>query len=278
VTKRIIAVFGPTHRKQTKDHPEQPVAPATLACARQLGAIIAAGGHILLTGGKGPGERSVKDVAIAGACDHDGEWVGVLPGKSRNGGSASATADDVDLRRSHVLATGLGRKKRNFLEALMCDAAIALYSDGPGTRSEVACAFALQRPVAFVGEEWRQHYDLDSRDGAERAKDLLKAGVDYLQEADSVDPCFRSLIAKCLQPTRAAALLQAARHATERPYCYFDLLQGSAAAGVVKWAATVPRPEGVLRREVSASQGLETEWTSYIGWLEQLELGERDSN
>jgi hypothetical protein len=255
---RIIAVFGPTERKTGPAVPGE-----LLRAARDAGARIAAAGHILLTGGDRPGDKSVKDVAIAGA--GGGPWAGVLKG-------------GVHAPPPWVIGSGL-EDQRNFLEALMCDAAIAFPSSGPGTRAEVACAFALQRPVAFVGEDrWRAIYDLD-RD----ATRLLQDAQSFFAQAKPPavpDPDFDERLRSCLDPTRAPHLLREAQAQThdKRPYRYFDLPEDGDMSEVVDWAASVPLPSGAPRREVPAIKALErtcpdgqTIRDRFLAWLTEIE-------
>jgi predicted Rossmann-fold nucleotide-binding protein len=148
-TKRIVAVFGGSKRPAhiTAEEWNQ-----ILKDARCFGAMVA-DEHLLLTGGTSRGTSSVKGCAISGAGSKP--WLGV----ASNAPKAAATDSD-----HHVIPTGLGHQ-RNYVEATLCDAVIAL-AGGEGTVSEVTCALSLQRPVLFVGRCWR------SRD-----RDLTKSSV-----------------------------------------------------------------------------------------------------
>ena len=244
-----IAVFGPTHRTKCEHRPEQSVQPKILKCAFALGAAIAARDDLLLTGGDGSDRRSVKDAAIRGAED---KWVGVLPG-------GDSRPED------NVIPSGL-RSARNLLEAFMCDAAIALYG-GDGTRSEVACALALKRPIALVGCEWRQYYDLDGPDRLETATALLKDARTLLTRRTSNNPGFEQKL-EHVSPARVPELLEWARR-PEGPQCeYFDLVQGDALAEVVDWAARQRAPEDAPRGP--EIQGIETAKRTTIDWLDHL--------
>jgi hypothetical protein len=150
--KRIIAVFG-----------GHEVGDAVLECARALGAAIAAEREILLTGGSGPSTQhpcTVKNQAIDGAIPN--AWVGVegidrVERWCRSGDRGiSVTLPELGARR-------------NYLEALMCDGAVALEG---GTRSEVASVLSLRRPVALVGETWKARY--------EGLRDMLPKTLDAL--------------------------------------------------------------------------------------------------
>jgi len=75
-TRAIIGVFGGRDA-------------IAVARAKEIGALLAARGQIVLTGGEKAGESSVKESAIAGA--GESPWIGVLrngpiDSKSSNGG------------------------------------------------------------------------------------------------------------------------------------------------------------------------------------------------
>lgn len=160
----VIAVFGSNR-------------PETLEPAQRIGRAIADRGCILLTGAGGlrrtsDGEpldetqlTTVKDRAVRGAvpagrADLAAPWVGV----ERRAGQPQAPVQDgtgIVLRPGHD-------HKRNYVEAHVCDGAIALQGER-GTRSEVAFCLVLGRPVLLVGG-WKPDYDLE--DGAKRGKSL----------------------------------------------------------------------------------------------------------
>jgi predicted Rossmann-fold nucleotide-binding protein len=132
-TKRIIAIFGGSSD------------PDVLALAEELGHSVATENQILLTGGTGPARDAVKNIAILGAMPSP--WIGVDRKKS-GGAEGSPQPNGGYLIRSDL------DHKRNYLEACMCDAAICL-EGGSGTSSELTCALSLQRPVAIVGDGWK---------------------------------------------------------------------------------------------------------------------------
>jgi uncharacterized protein (TIGR00725 family) len=109
----------------------------TLADARQIGALIAENGWVLLTGGRACG---VMAAVSAGASDAGGVVVGILPGDSREG-----AAPGVDI----VIPTGMG-DARNAINVLASHVVIAL-PGGAGTISEVALALKAERPVVLLG-------------------------------------------------------------------------------------------------------------------------------
>ncbi|HJQ00778.1 MAG TPA: hypothetical protein VJ851_04200 [Jatrophihabitans sp.] len=136
MARRIIAVFGPSG--------SNPYAVTAKSLGRQI-----AQHHILLSGGSGKPDGSVKESALAGAEEAlqmggEGGWIAVP--------KAGAPVTVPRHRRGFVLANDY-RDERNFINALVCQSAIAL-KGGPGTDSEVAFALALGRPVILLGPGW----------------------------------------------------------------------------------------------------------------------------
>jgi len=111
--------------------------------AFELGKLIAAKEGIVLTGGTGGNCKTVKDAAICGAEAGGGRWIGVNRKEPDN--KRDARFEGTGL----VLEFAVGNR-RNFLEAYMCDVAIAL-PGGAGTDSEVASCVLLKRPVHAYG-------------------------------------------------------------------------------------------------------------------------------
>jgi hypothetical protein len=104
---------------------------------------------ILLTGGTGIPDESVKEQAIVGAegaigAGSTGRWLGVPKAGKRTA--------SLSQGRGFLLKTEY-RNERNYINALLCDSAIAL-KGGPGTDSEVAFCLALGRPVVLFGPDW----------------------------------------------------------------------------------------------------------------------------
>jgi SLOG cluster4 family len=206
-----------------------------LASANELGRAIAAAGHILLTGG--PGRDSVRGSAIDGAGSKP--WIGV---------EKEGPVDAEEVGSGLVIRTGLGHK-RNYVEACMCDAAVAL-PGGDGTVSEVTSALSLGRPVAFVGE-WRTDVDVSS---------VLKEIVNRTRKrfgnptgTDGINaPLAEDVLLHSLDPLP--------------PYQYFELPEAGA---VLEWIESeVPGPApfaGAFRR----SAGLDEVAPRYERWLEQ---------
>jgi predicted Rossmann-fold nucleotide-binding protein len=153
----VIAVFG-----------GNAASPDELAAACLLGAEIGRSGAVLLTGGDGSDPGTVKDAAIraadeAATPDDPAAWVGV-----RN--APAAAAPEPRGPRSVVVTPG-GGHRRNFVEACLCDAAIAI-GGGPGTASEALFSLYLGRPVVIVGAASGAAMDADRlRDAALRRID-----------------------------------------------------------------------------------------------------------
>jgi predicted Rossmann-fold nucleotide-binding protein len=136
MARKIIAVFGPSGPN------------ALSVTASSLGEQIAAN-DILLTGGTGIPDESVKEQAIVGAeraigAGSAGRWIGVP--------KAGKPTVSPSHRRGFLVKTAY-RNERNYINALLCDSAIAL-KGGPGTDSEVAFCLVLGRPIVLFGPEW----------------------------------------------------------------------------------------------------------------------------
>jgi uncharacterized protein (TIGR00725 family) len=104
--------------------------------AEAVGRALAAADAIVVCGGRG----GVMEAVARGAAECGGLVVGILPGYERKGGNRHLTV---------VLPTGLGWA-RNALVAGGGDALIAL-PGRDGTRSEIALARVLGRPVVTLG-------------------------------------------------------------------------------------------------------------------------------
>ena len=110
-------------------------APELLAAAEEVGAGLAAGGAVVVTGGLG----GIREAASRGARSKLGQTVGVLPGTDRA---------DANGWVGTALTTGMG-EQRNVLIAQSCDVLVAIGA-GYGTLSEVAMTLKLGRPVVSL--------------------------------------------------------------------------------------------------------------------------------
>ena len=108
----------------------------SLAAARELGALVAERGWIVLTGGRPVG---VMAAACAGAKQvRNSLTLGILPG-------ADGAGSDVDI----AVFTSMG-DARNAINVLTSDVVVACGVEGPGTASEVSLALKAGKPVILL--------------------------------------------------------------------------------------------------------------------------------
>jgi hypothetical protein len=191
----------------------------------------------LLTGGTGPARDAVKNAAILGAhCAGSSPWIGVDRRNPKKEGPGVIWSRGPG--RGFLIRSDLNHK-RNYLEALMCDAAIGLKGGKrEGTLSEVTSALSLHRPVAFVGEYWKGWYDQLRADPPQAKDSLVSRTVNKFKSVDNnsnnaLDPCLTEE-AIC---DRLASLLQS-------HYKYFD--PHATPEDVVGWIISVLPAEGFV--------------------------------
>lgn len=109
---------------------------ATAAKARQLGALIAENGWVLISGGRPTG---VMQASITGAHEAGGLTVGVLFDDDQK-----YAAEGLDI----VIPTGMGAA-RNIINVFSSDVVVACRGTG-GTLSEIALALRFGRPVVLL--------------------------------------------------------------------------------------------------------------------------------
>jgi uncharacterized protein (TIGR00725 family) len=110
---------------------------SSLVAARELGALIAERGWIVLTGGRAAG---VMAAACAGAKQiRNSLTLGILPDM------AGGAGPDVDI----AVFTGMG-DARNAINVLTSDVVVACGVEGPGTASEVSLALRAGKPVILL--------------------------------------------------------------------------------------------------------------------------------
>jgi uncharacterized protein (TIGR00725 family) len=121
-----IAVVGPGDE----------AAPAAIADAAEVGRLLAARGHVTLTGGRAAG---VMAAAAEGAARAGGLAIGLLPGADWRDAAPALTV---------ALPTGLGEARN----AVLVSAARAVIGCGlnPGTVSELALALRARKPTVLV--------------------------------------------------------------------------------------------------------------------------------
>lgn len=136
MAKTIVGVMGPGEGATEED----------VRAARELGALIAREGWVLLTGGRASG---VMEAASRGAREAGGLTVGVLPTED-----ARDASEFVDL----AVVTGMGQA-RNQINVLTSRVVISC-GTGAGTASEIALAIKAGRPVVLLcaGEEARAFF------------------------------------------------------------------------------------------------------------------------
>jgi hypothetical protein len=120
-----------------------------LFAARLIGAAVNVRGAVLLTGGVGSALDTVKDAALdaanrAGSEDSPPTWMGVT-------NTEAAGAPVWHGESSVVVQPGWGHR-RNFVEACLCDVAVALGASSPGTTSEALFGLYLGRPLIILGD------------------------------------------------------------------------------------------------------------------------------
>ncbi len=108
--------------------------------AEHVGALVAASGATLITGGM----TGVMEAASRGAKSAGGLVVGILPGTSK-----SESNQYVDV----AIPTEMGHA-RNAIIARSSDCLIAI-SGGFGTLSEIALACTMQKPVVTLASPWK---------------------------------------------------------------------------------------------------------------------------
>ena len=126
MSRTIVGVMGPGEGATEDD----------VRAARELGALVAGEGWVLVTGGRACG---VMEAASRGAREAGGLTVGILP--SEDAGDAS---EFVDL----AVVTGMGQA-RNQINVLTSRVVISCGA-GAGTASEIALALKARKPVILL--------------------------------------------------------------------------------------------------------------------------------
>lgn len=129
MTRRfVVGVMGPAEGADG----------ASLAAARELGALLAREGWVVLTGG--------RDAGVMGAVNEGAKTVGgsltvgILP-----------TASEVDPPHVDIVVRTDMHNARNNVNVLSSDAVVACGNGGAGTVSEIALAVKNGRPVVLLG-------------------------------------------------------------------------------------------------------------------------------
>jgi predicted Rossmann-fold nucleotide-binding protein len=140
---KIIAIFGGNQVDQ-----------GVLALARRVSQALISCGVIVLTGAVPPPLPSqVKGTVLRKVLPSRAKWIGVhnCPHSERRVPSCAAHGHGI------VVHPVMG-EQRNFLEALLCDAAIVL-PGGSGAISEGVSTLCLGKPVLLggTGVDWEEH-------------------------------------------------------------------------------------------------------------------------
>ena len=235
--KAIIAVFGGGDAR-------------AVAFAKRLGAAIADRKQILLTGGKGTGAEAVKDSAITGV--GSSPWIGV-----HRPSLIPVRADCYEKSAGFVIVSDLDHK-RNYLEAALCDAAIGL-AGKEGTYSEVVFALSLHRPVALVGNSWKEKWPVDRHKEPETAASAAMKRVGRV--ADD-----RPLLQKLLNEE---TILLGLKSLPADCYRYFGSENDVEPENVVDWILTSLKPGNrfELTRDFPMIEGDEKVMKHYRMWL-----------
>jgi len=125
VGERYVAVVGPSEATSEE-----------LACAEQVGRLLAARGVVVVCGGLG----GVMEAVSRGASGEGGTVLGILPGTERGDANDHVTV---------AITTGMG-EMRNPLVVRSADVVIAV-GGAYGTLSEIAFALRTGVPVVGIG-------------------------------------------------------------------------------------------------------------------------------
>jgi len=192
-TRPVIGVFGSS----------DPTKPGTAKpeTAEEIGYQLAMRGRIVLTGGDGSVGDAVRDRAIMGArcarrARYDAAWVGVA--RTRDPGATEHTESHIILRPGY-------EHKRNYVEAHLCDAAIAL-PGSKGTPSEVAFCLVLGRPLVLVGPVWEAEYGPLEGDCAAALTRFQKVTMDQMKIKERKSPLDEDIKGACSKLTEHLAL------------------------------------------------------------------------
>ena len=138
-----------------------------LAAARELGALVAERGWIVLTGGRPAG---VMAAACAGAKQvRNSLTLGILPG-------AEGAGADVDI----AVFTAMG-DARNAINVLTSDVVVACGVEGPGTTSEVSLALKAGKPVILLATAYPARVFFESLEVSGRRLFSADAPIDVVR-------------------------------------------------------------------------------------------------
>ena len=203
-----------------------------LGPGKEIGALIARHGWILLTGGRLRSaaevaeEGAVKDASMLGAHEaHPGQarLIGILPGNK----CGDRLPDYRPGSRHFFLATELPHYVRNVINGRTPDIAVA-FGGGCGTLAEIAFALAAGRPVLFAPRS------------LDRLRDNLK--------------------------TKLASVQQERDKYLEKPLRQYPIAVGAAKNGLLSLL------EGHLGSQAQGAQDLETELVRAVDGRDWVEI------
>ena len=243
-TRPVIGVFG-SSRPAT---PERKL-------AEEIGYQIAARGCVVLTGGDGSAGTAVRDRAITGAMrarqnGYDAAWVGVV--RTPLPGATEATESSIILRPGY-------EHKRNYVEAHLCDAAIAL-PGRVGTPSEVAFCLVLRRPLVLVGPIWEAHYGLSAENRAAALAQFRDDTMTQMRSREQKSPLDTTISAVYRSLTEGLVL---------PPVKYLPLPDETGAGSVIECALDLV-DRAALPGAIPAIPEFKTMAREYTNWLTQL--------
>lgn len=238
----IIGVFGSSR-------------PATPETADDIAYQIAAQGCGVLTGGDGSAGNAVRDRAIRGAerarkDGHDAVWVGVA--RTAQPGRTESTDSHIILRPGY-------EHKRNYVEAHLCDVAIAL-PGRQGTPSEVAFCLVLGRPLVLVGPIWETDYMLLGDNSATALERFRQDTMSQMSSGEQKSP-LDTAIRHAYRSLTEGLTLPAVR--------YLPLPDGADVHAIIECAlGLVDRTK--LPGRIPALPEFKTMVRDYTDWLTQL--------
>lgn len=161
--KTIVGVMGPGEKQATE---------ADLACAYEVGRIVANTGSLLLCGGM----SGVMEESARGAQENGGLVLGIGPGIAK-----AEMNKYVDI----PLLTGM-HAGRNFINILSSDVLVFVGVGSPGTLSELAYAIQLNKPTYIIrGSEKLRAY----------IEEFQSSSVEFIDTLSNLENSLRTQLA-----------------------------------------------------------------------------------
>ena len=209
----------------------------------------------MLTGGDGSAGTAVRDRAITGAMrarqdGYDAAWVGVV--RTPLPGATDATESSIILRPGY-------EHKRNYVEAHLCDAAIAL-PGRVGTPSEVAFCLVLRRPLVLVGPIWEAHYGLSAENRTAALVQFRDDTMTQMSSREQKSPLDTTISAVYRSLTEGLVL---------PPVKYLPLPEETGAGSIIECALDLV-DRAALPGAIPAIPEFKTMAREYTNWLTRL--------